>query len=83
MRFFQEVLVLLLTLSLIVYGIKNANKWYENYLVNKITLYESNFFWLDKSLGYRDEAMTAQNKIDLSNKELDELEKIECHSNFL
>ncbi len=81
-RFFQEVLMLLMALSLIVYGIKNANKWYENYLVNKITLYESNFFWLDKTLGYRDEALMAQNKIDLSNKELEELEKIEAVQTF-
>lgn len=81
-RFFQEVLILLLALSLIVYAIRNANKWYENYLVNKITLYESNFFWLDKSLGYRDENLMAQNQIDLSNKELEELEKIEAIQTF-
>lgn len=81
-RFLQEVLVLLLVLSVVVYGIKNANKWYENYLINKITLYESNFFWLDKSLNYRDEALLAQTQIDLSNKELEDLEKIEAVQTF-
>ncbi|MFY7992896.1 MAG: hypothetical protein ACOVP4_06370 [Bacteriovoracaceae bacterium] len=81
-RFFQEVLVLLLVLSVVVYGIKNVNKWYENYLINKITLYESNFFWLDKSLNYRDEALLAQTQIDLSNKELEDLEKIEAVQTF-
>lgn len=81
-RFIQEVILLLLALSLIVFALKNTNKWYEEYLVNKITLFEPNFFWLDKSLTYQEQDLLARQTIDLSNKELDELERIEAQQVF-
>jgi hypothetical protein len=81
-KFFQEVILLLLVLSFVVFALKNTNKWYEDYLVNKITLFEPNFFWLDKSLTYQEQDLLAQQTIDLSNKELDELEKIEAQQVF-
>jgi hypothetical protein len=81
-RFVQEVIFLLLLLSMIVFVLKNTNKWYEDYLVNKITLFEPNFFWLDKSLTYQEQDLLARQSIDLSNKELEELEKIEAQQVF-
>lgn len=82
LRFIQEVIILLLILSVIVFALKNTNKWYEDYLVHKITLFEPNFFWLDKSLSYQEQDLLAKQQIDLSNKELDELEKIEAQQVF-
>jgi len=81
-RFMQEIIVLLLVLSAIVFALKNSNKWYEDYLVNKITLFEPNFFWLDKSITYQEQDLLARQTIDLSNKELEELEKIEAQQVF-
>lgn len=81
-RFIQEVIVLLLILGIAILALKNTNKWYEQYLVNKITLFEPNFFWLDKSLSYQEQDLLAKEKIDLSNKELEELEKIEAMAVF-
>lgn len=82
LRFFQEVIILLLILSVVVFALKNTNKWYEEYLVNKITLFEPNFFWLDKSLSYQEQDLLAKQQIDLSNKELDDLERIEAQTVF-
>lgn len=82
LKFFQEVIILLLILSVVVFTLKNTNKWYEDYLVNKITLFEPNFFWLDKSLSYQEQDLLAKQQIDLSNKELEELEKVEAQSVF-
>lgn len=82
LRFLQEVIILLLILSVVVFALKNTNKWYEDYLVNKITLFEPNFFWLDKSLSYQEQDLLAKQQIDLSNKELEELEKLEAQSVF-
>lgn len=82
LKFVQEVLLLLLILSGIVFVLKNTNKWYEEYLVNKITLFEPNFFWLDKSLSYQEQDLLAKQQIDLSNKELEELEKLEAQTVF-
>lgn len=81
-RFIQEVIILLLVLSFVVFALKNTNKWYEDYLVNKITLFEPNFFWLDKSLNYQEQDLLARQQIDLSNKELEELEKLEAQQVF-
>ena len=81
-RFLQEVIFLLLVLSLLVFALKNSNKWYEEYLVNKITLFEPNFFWLDKSLTYQEQDLLAMQSISLSNKELDDLERIEAQQVF-
>jgi hypothetical protein len=81
-RFVQEVIILLLILSVIVFALKNTNKWYEDYLVDKITLFEPNFFWLDKSLTYQEQDLLAKQNIDLSNKELEELERIEAQQVF-
>ena len=82
LRFFQEVIILLLILSVVVFALKNFNKWYENNLVNKITLFEPNFFWLDKTLSYQEQDLLAKQQIDLSNKELEELERIEAQQVF-
>jgi hypothetical protein len=82
LKFFQEVIILLLILSALVFALKNSNKWYEEYMVNKITLFEPNFFWLDKSLSYQEQDLLAKQQIDLSNKELDELERIEAQAVF-
>lgn len=82
LRFFQEVIILLLILSFIVLVLKNTNKWYEDYLVNKITLFEPNFFWLDKTLSYQEQELLAKQQIDLSNKELEELERLEAQTVF-
>lgn len=82
LRFIQEVILLLLILSVIVFALKNSNRWYENYLVNKITLFEPNFFWLDKTLSYQEQDLLAKQQIDLSNKELEELERIEAQTVF-
>jgi hypothetical protein len=81
-KFLQEVIFLLLVFSFIVFALKNSNKWYEDYLLNKITLFEPNFFWLDKTLTYQEQDLIAQQTIDLSNKELEELEKIEAQQVF-
>jgi hypothetical protein len=82
LRFFQEVIVLLMILSFIVFVLKNTNRWYEDYLINKITLFEPNFFWLDKSLSYQEQDLLAKQRIDLSNKELEELERLEAQTVF-
>lgn len=82
LRFVQEVIILLLILSVAVFSLKNFNRWYENNLLEKITLFEPNFFWLDKSLSYQEQDLLAKQQIDLSNKELDDLEKIEAQAVF-
>lgn len=80
-RFFQELIVLFLIGGILIFGLKVGNKWYEDYLSKQITLFEPDFFWLDKTLSFKSNEETAQD-IDLSFKELEELEKIESKEIF-
>ncbi|MEX0798351.1 MAG: hypothetical protein WEB87_06390 [Bacteriovoracaceae bacterium] len=81
-KFFQELALLFLVGGLIIFTIKVGNKYYEDYLVKKISLFEPNFFWLDKSLSFKSMDPLEINEVDLSYKELEKLEKIESTKVF-
>lgn len=49
MRMAQDVAVLLLLFIIVIYGVRQGNRWYEKYLLNKVSIYEPNFTWLNKS----------------------------------
>jgi hypothetical protein len=50
--------------------------------VKEITLFEPNFFWLDKEVNYQSESPLGKKTIDLGFKELEDLEKIESKAIF-
>jgi len=81
-KFFQELVLLFIVGGLLIFGIKVGNKWYEDYLVKKITLFEPSFFWLDKNLSFKTENPLDKKSIELSHKELEELEKLESKNVF-
>jgi len=74
--FFQELLLLFVLSGVLILGIKFANKWYEDYLTKQVTLFESNFFWLDKNLVFESQTQKTP-EIELSFSEIDKLEKTE------
>lgn len=53
LKFGKEVLILLLVGTALVYAIQQGNKFYENYLVDKIAVYEPQFKWLDRTLTFK------------------------------
>jgi hypothetical protein len=77
LKFFQEVLILFLVGSFLLFSIRIGNKWYEDSMAGKISLFEPNFFWLDKSLTFREAPNQDEQKIELSLAQIDELEKVE------
>ena len=81
-RFFQELALLFLVGGLLIFTIKIGNKYYEDYLVKKISLFEPNFFWLDKSLSFKAKDPLVNKDVELSYKELENLEKIESKQVF-
>lgn len=81
-RFLQELVLLFIVGGLLIFGIKVGNKWYEDYLVKQITLFEPSFFWLDKNLSFKSENPLDRKSIELSHKELEELEKLESKKVF-
>lgn len=82
LRFVRELVLLFLLGGLVILGLKFGNKWYEDYLVNKITIFEPNFFWLDKSLSFKETNLLDENEIELNYSELDNLEKLEAKNIF-
>lgn len=81
-KFFQELILLFIIGGALIFAVKVGNKWYEDYLVNKITLFEPSFFWLDENLSFKSEDPLSKKEIALSYKELDELEKLESQKVF-
>ena len=52
-KIFQDVSILLLLFTLTIYGVRQSNVWYEKYLGNKVSIYEPQFNWLNKSLVFK------------------------------
>lgn len=81
-KFLQELILLFIVGGALIFAVKMGNKWYEDYLVKKITLFEPSFFWLDKNLSFKSEDPLTKKEIELSYKELEELEKLESKKVF-
>ena len=80
-KFVREVVMLLSLAAVLIVGLRQANTWWESSIVKRIKLLEPNFFGLDLNLLYRPEDR-AQRKIELSNEEIDKLERIEGAQSF-
>ena len=80
LKFVQEIAVLFIVGAAVIFLLKVGNRWYEDYLVEKVSLYEPNLFWLDKSLTFKTEETLNNEKIQLSLKEIENLEKEEAES---
>ena len=48
-RVVQDICILLLLFTLTIYGVRQGNVWYEKYISNKVSIYEPQFTWLNKS----------------------------------
>lgn len=74
--FLQELFLLFILGSFLIFTIKYANQFYENYLSKQVSLFEMNFNWLNKDKVFEDRK-TKDATIDLSYKEIEKIEKDE------
>lgn len=77
-----EVFLLFMLAFFIIFSIKSVNKFYEDYLVEKISLYSPDFFWLDKNISFKPEFEIGGRELEIKYNELEELEKIESKQVF-
>ena len=72
--FIREIVLLVVIGIIIIGGIRYVNHWYENYLADKISIYEPQFRWLDKNLKFKpiEKVTTTNLKIDLDNTDIKE-----------
>ena len=75
--FFLQILIMTLVTVFLFFVIKKINHFYEKIILEKITLLEPNFLWLDTKLTFKNETDIPQKEIKLSSTQLDELEKLE------
>jgi len=82
--FIQEVLVLLILGGSVVYSLQFVNTWYDNYLSEKISIFDLSFDWLDTSKTFKDETLNKEEIIgSVQSPELIEEEAQEITSDIL
>ena len=75
-NFLKETVFLFLIGIVSIYLVNYVNIWYEKELSKKINIFELDFFWLDKSLKFR-ERVSDNKDVALNLKELEALENAE------
>lgn len=70
-KFLQEMLIMVFIGVTLVYAVQWFNSWYEKYLADKISIYEPQFLWVEKTLKFRskDDAVASDFKLDLDDIE--------------
>lgn len=81
-KFLRELTFLFILGGIIIAGIKFGNKYYEDYLAKKISLYVPNFFELEKNLSFKSNNPLDKKEVELSFKELEKLEQLESKQIF-
>ncbi len=74
-KFLNEIIILFVLGALFIFLVKVGNKTYEDYLVEKISLFSPNFFWLDKNVSFKGSAIIPPNQI--AEERINELEQLE------
>lgn len=82
LKFVRELVLLFIIGGVLIFAIKVGNKTYEDYLVEKISLFSPNFFWLDKNLSFQNESFLNKKKLDIKLDELERLEQLESKKVF-
>ena len=80
--FLFETALLFLLGGLFMYGVKYFNSHYEKYLLEQISLFEPGFLGVETNLAFKEIAPEVKAEINLSYKELEELEKLESTTLF-
>ena len=81
-RLVQDVAILLLLFTLTVYFVRQGNVWYERYLANKVSIYEPQFNWLNKSLVYKGAEKKPAKEFKLNFNEIKDISKSEQVNEF-
>lgn len=73
LRFGREVFILIAVALVVTLGIKQFNVFYEQYLIEKISIYEPQFQWLDRSLIFKSSEEEVVADFSLEVEDLDDV----------
>lgn len=74
LKVMRDIILLLLVGGGLVLVVQKANVWYEDYLLEKISVYEPQFEWLDNDLTFQEIEEVNPEDFDL---EIDDIEEVE------
>ncbi len=70
----RDVVALFVIGGILIWAVQAANHWYKDYLVNKISIYEPQLQWLDRTLTFQPASTDAtEGGFDLNPDEIDEI----------
>jgi hypothetical protein len=78
----QDIAILLLVFTLTIYGVKQLNVWYERYLSAKVSIYEPQFTWLNKSLVFKGVEKKPDKEFKLNFNDIKDITKGEIPTEF-
>jgi hypothetical protein len=78
----QDISILLLLFTLTIYFVKQTNIWYEKYLANKVSIYEPQFNWLNKSLVFKGPEQKPAKEFKLNFNDIKDITKGEKLTEF-
>lgn len=81
-RLVQDICILLLLFTLTVYGVRQGNIWYERFLANKVSIYEPQFNWLNKSLVFKGAEKKPATEFKLNFNDIKDISKSEQVNEF-
>lgn len=76
-KFLFQIILLSIVAVFLFWGIKIINQYYEKIIIEKITLLEPNFLWLDTKLTFKSDTDVPQKAVKLTSTQIDDLEKLE------
>lgn len=73
-RVVRDAVFLTIACGSILYGVKEVNKWYKQYLVDAISIYEPQLSWLDRTLTFQSvRADSDQESVNLAPEEIESI----------
>lgn len=81
-KFLFDLFLLFVVSVVLIFSIKVFNKFYEDYLVEKISIYSPDIFWLEKDVFFKDGSEVVRTDLEGKFSEIEELEKIQSQQVF-
>ncbi len=75
LKILQQVIVLFFIFAVSIYTIRSVNIFYEKFLANKVSIYEPQFNWVDKSFLFKAKDSKPQAEFKLNYNEIKDLTK--------
>lgn len=71
----RDIAIMFIVGAILIFGIREANKFYKKILSDKISIYEPQFKWLDKNLTFKKKESVSANELKIELKDIEKVDK--------